>query len=105
LLTTFLARSAQVNQTALSANVVAGSNAVHNYVSTFAAGIHSTYSAARPLAMAQMYQQMLAQSSMLAYRSAFFILAVVVFSLSPLVWIMRLPPKNAAPPDPELAGH
>jgi DHA2 family multidrug resistance protein len=100
LLTTFLARSAQIHQTALAANLTPGSYAVRNYVSTFAAGIHSTYSAARPAALAQMYTQLQAQSSMLAYRSAFFLLALTVLLLSPLVWIMRLPSRDVQP-DPE----
>jgi MFS transporter, DHA2 family, multidrug resistance protein len=100
LLTTFIARSTQIHQTALSANITPGSYAVHNYISDFAAGIHSNYYAARPTALAQMYAQMLAQSSMLAYKSAFFILALTVLLLSPLVWIMRLPPKDIKP-DPE----
>jgi DHA2 family multidrug resistance protein len=48
---------------------------------------------------------MLRQASMLSYKNAFFILACVIFLLSPLPFIMRLPSK-AAKPDPEaLAGH
>jgi DHA2 family multidrug resistance protein len=103
LLTTFIARSTQIHQTALSANITSGSYAVHNYISTFADAIHSTYYAARPTALAQMYAQMLAQSSMLAYKSAFFILALTVFLLSPLVWIMRLPPKDIKPDPGQMA--
>jgi DHA2 family multidrug resistance protein len=105
LLTTFLARSAQIQQTSLVANITAGGYAVHNYISNFAAATHTTYNAARSTAMAQMYQQMLAQASMLAYHNAFFLLAATVFLLSPLVWIMRLPPKHAKPDPEQLAAH
>ena len=57
------------------------------------------------MAVGQAYQQMLRQASMLSYKNAFFILSVVIFCLSPLPFIMRLPSK-AAKPDPEaLGGH
>jgi len=105
LLTTFLARSAQIHQTALAANIVPGSYAVTSFISNFAATIHSSFAATRPLALGQIYGQMLRQASMLAYKDAFAILAGVVLLLSPLVWIMRLPPK-AAKLDPEqMGGH
>ncbi|SEG49880.1 MFS transporter, DHA2 family, multidrug resistance protein [Bryocella elongata] len=108
LLTTFLARSQQVHQTALVANLSPGSYAVTNRISEFAAATHTSFNAARGLALAQIYGELQRQAGMLAYRSAFFILALTVFILSPLVWIMRLPPKagKAAKPDPEqLAAH
>jgi DHA2 family multidrug resistance protein len=42
---------------------------------------------------------------MLSYKNAFFILSAVIFFLSPLPFIMRLPSK-AVKPDPEaLGGH
>jgi len=105
LLTTFLARSAQIHQTALSGNLSMGDFAVRAYIARFAHALHMSIASAQPLALAQIYQQMLAQSSMLAYKSAFSILALVVMLLSPLVWIMRLPAKKA-PVDPEqLAAH
>jgi multidrug resistance protein len=105
LLTTYLARSAQIHQTNLAANITAGSYAVTAYIRNFAANAHISFAAAQPIALAQVYGQMLRQASMLAYKNAFAILAGIVFMLSPLVWIMRLPPK-AAKPDPEqLAGH
>jgi DHA2 family multidrug resistance protein len=48
---------------------------------------------------------MVRQANMLAYKNAFALLAAAVFCLAPLVWIMRLPPKNVKI-DPELtAGH
>ena len=51
------------------------------------------------------YQQMVRQASMLSYQNAFAILAGVIFLLSPLVFIMRLPPKRQAPPPEEAMGH
>ena len=42
---------------------------------------------------------------MLAYKNAFAILAGVSPLLSPLVWIMRLPPKNAKVDPEQLAAH
>ncbi len=60
---------------------------------------------ASQMAVGQAYQQMIRQASMLGYKNAFFILSVVIFCLSPLPFIMRLPNK-AAKPDPEaLGGH
>jgi len=55
--------------------------------------------------MGSVYQQMLAQASMLAYKNAFMILACTVTMLSPLVWIMRLPPKRAKLSPEEMAAH
>ena len=105
LLTTFLARSTQMNQVALSANITPGSYAVTAYIASFAKSIHTTFAAAQPIAMAQIYGQMLQQASMLSYKNAFAILAFTLVILSPLVWIMRLPPK-AAKIDPEqMAAH
>jgi len=105
LLTTYLARSAQIHQTNLVANITAGSYAVNAFIHNFAASIHSSFAAAQPLALGQIYGQMLRQASMLAYKNAFAILAGVVVMLSPLVWIMRLPPK-AVKLDPEqMGGH
>jgi MFS transporter, DHA2 family, multidrug resistance protein len=108
LLTTYLARNTQVQQVALSANVVKGSVPYNLYMDRMkemmmAHGMSSA--AASQSAMGQAYQQMLRQASMLSYKNAFFILAVTIFCLSPLPFIMRLPTK-AAKPDPEaLGGH
>jgi DHA2 family multidrug resistance protein len=57
------------------------------------------------MAVGQAYQQMLRQASMLAYKNAFFILACVIFLLSPLPFIMRLPSKSAKPDPEALGGH
>jgi DHA2 family multidrug resistance protein len=108
LLTTFLARNAQVNQVSLSAHVVRDSVPYRIYMDRMqemlmARGM-SAASAAQT-AIGQAYQQMLAQASMLSYRNAFAILAGAIFLLSPLPFLMRLPSKNVKP-DPEvLAGH
>jgi MFS transporter, DHA2 family, multidrug resistance protein len=105
LLTTFLARSTQVHQMALASNLTAGSYAVTAQVERFAALTHSSIAAARFPALAQIYGQMQQQASMLAYKNAFAILALVVLLLSPLVWIMRLPPKTAKVDPEQLAAH
>ena len=105
LLTTYLARSAQIHQTNLVANITSGSYAITDFTRRFADLTHTSIAAAQPVALAQIYGQMQRQASMLAYKNAFAILSGAVFLLSPLVWIMRLPPK-AAKPDPEqLAAH
>jgi DHA2 family multidrug resistance protein len=49
---------------------------------------------------------MLRQASMLSYKDAFGLMALAVFCLAPLVFLMRLPPKHAAgPPPEEMMGH
>jgi DHA2 family multidrug resistance protein len=105
LLTTYLARSAQVHQLNLASNLSAGSVAVAAQIERFAALTHSSAAAAQFPALAQIYGQMQRQAMMLAYKNAFAILAGTVALLSPLVWIMRLAPK-AAKVDPEqMAAH
>ncbi len=105
LLTTFLARSSQINQLSLASNLSAGGYAISDYINQFAASMHSAAAAVQLTAMAQVYGAMQRQATMLAYKNAFFLLAVTVMCLSPLVWIMRLPPK-AAKVDPEqMAAH
>jgi len=105
LLTTFLARSAQVHQVTLASNIGHSSQALKDYVSRFAQGASMSVSDARPLAEASVYNQMIRQASMLAYKNAFALLSLVVLLLSPLVWIMRLPPKRAKVDPEQLAGH
>lgn len=105
LLTTFLARSAQVHQTSLVANITSGSYAVTSYIAQFARSTHMSFAAAQPIALGQIYGQMLQQASMLAYKNAFALLAFTLVALSPLVWIMRLPSKMAKPDPEQLAGH
>jgi DHA2 family multidrug resistance protein len=60
---------------------------------------------AQPLALGSVYRQMLQQASMLAYKNAFAMLALTALLLSPLVWIMRLPPKMKKVDPEQLAAH
>ena len=105
LLTTFLARSAQVNQVSLASNLSAGNYGLSAYMERFAGAMHTSLAAVQPTAMAQIYGQMQRQATMLAYKNAFFVLAVTVFCLSPLVWIMRLPAKTAKVDPEQMAAH
>ena len=105
LLTTFLARSSQISQVALASNISYGGYAISGYVSHFASATHSALARAQPLAMAQVYGQMQRQAGMLAYKNAFFLLALTVMCLSPLVWIMRLPPKRVKVDPEQMAAH
>ena len=105
LLTTFLARSAQVQQMALGANVSNGSAALTNYIRVFAEGTRTTMAAAQPSAIASAYNQMIRQANMLAYKNAFALLAFTLLALAPLVWIMRLPPKRMKVDPEQMAAH
>jgi DHA2 family multidrug resistance protein len=105
LLTTYLARAAQVHQTNLASNLSVGSVAVLEQVKRFAALTHSSIAAAQFPALAEIYGEMQRQAMMLAYKNAFAILAGVVLLLSPLVWIMRVPAKNAKVDPEQLAAH
>jgi DHA2 family multidrug resistance protein len=105
LLTTYLARSAQVHQTNLASHLSASSFAVMSEIRRFAALTHSSLAAAQFPAMAEIYTQMQRQATMLAYKNAFAILSGVVVLLSPLVWIMRLPAKNAKLDPEQMAAH
>jgi DHA2 family multidrug resistance protein len=67
---------------------------LRDYISSYAAAAHMSFASAQPIAMGSVYRQMLLQSSMLAYKNAFAVLALTALLLSPLVWIMRLPPKR-----------
>ncbi len=99
LLTTFLARNSQVQQTALSAKVVSGSTAYTLFVDRvkeiLMKGGMPPHTASQ-LAVGEAYRQMLRQASMLSYKNAFAILACVILALSPLPFLMRLPPKSMA---------
>ncbi len=105
LLTTFLARSSQVQQVALSANLASNDYGVMDYVSRFARVTNTTVADAMPTALASIYNQMQRQASMLAYKNAFFILGCTIAGLSPLVWIMRLPPKRVKVDPEQMGGH
>ena len=108
LLTTYLARSAQVHQTSLAAHIVPGSVAFRLFRQRIAEMLARTGGGGIPpgsVAMGQAYRMMIRQASMLGYKNAFTILAIVVVCLSPLPFLMRLPPKRGPkPPDEALAG-
>jgi MFS transporter, DHA2 family, multidrug resistance protein len=108
LLTTYLARSSQVHQATLSANVIPGSVPYQFYTGRIQqmlsmGGMPSA--AAGQFAVGYAYQQMVRQASMLSYQNAFAILSGVIFLLSPLVFIMRVPKKREPPPPEEAMGH
>ena len=105
LLTTYIARATQMHQVNLASNLYAGSAAVMREVERIANVTHTSIAAAQFPALTQIYEQMQRQAMMLAYKNAFAILAGVVAVLSPLVWIMRLPPKNAKADPEQMAAH
>jgi MFS transporter, DHA2 family, multidrug resistance protein len=108
LLTTYLARNAQVHQTALAAHVVSGSPAYELFNQRIRELLQRGGSGIPPgaAAMGQAYRMMLRQASMLSYKNAFLILAAAVLVLSPLPFLMRLPPKRGPKPPPEeLVAH
>jgi MFS transporter, DHA2 family, multidrug resistance protein len=106
LLTTFLARSSQVYQEQLASHVRPDGRVYRDYLAQTQASLMRLgqgSSAAARIAYSRAYQQMVRQASMLSYKNAFFILSVTILCLSPLPFIMRLPPKAMkAPAD---AGH
>jgi MFS transporter, DHA2 family, multidrug resistance protein len=107
LLTTFLTQTAQTHQTQLAANTGSFSFGYRNYISSFSAAARAhgmNAAAANQLAVGEAYQQMVRQSSMLAYKNAFALLAMVIACLMPLPFIMRLPTKRVKV-DPEAMGH
>ena len=108
LLTTFLARNAQVQQAHLAANAVAGSPAYVGYISQVAAAFRNHgISAVQSMQMAigYAYQQMVRQAAMLAYKNAFALLAGVIFCLIPLPFLMRLPQKAEKPLAEDAIAH
>ncbi len=108
LLTTYLARSAQVHQVTLAANVVPNSVPYRLYITRMTDYLVShgmPAATASQVAIGRAYQDMLRQASMLSYKNAFFILSMVIFCLVPLPFIMRLPPKNAKVDPEAMGGH
>ncbi|WP_183975585.1 DHA2 family efflux MFS transporter permease subunit [Tunturiibacter gelidoferens] len=108
LLTTYLARNSQVQQVALSANVVRGSVPYNLYMDRMKEMLMSqgmSAANASQMAIGEAYQQMLRQASMLSYKNAFAILACTIFLLTPLPFIMRLPTKTAKPDPEAMGGH
>ena len=108
LLTTFIARTAQVHQSALAAKVIPGSPAYTLFTDRIKELLirqGMTSSAAGNVAVGEAYQMMLRQSSMLSYKNAFMLLGVAVVCLSPLPFLMRLPPKRPAKPGAPAAAE
>jgi DHA2 family multidrug resistance protein len=108
LLTTFLARTAQTHQQQLAAHTGPGSAGYQRYIGTIAAAGRAAGQnplQAHQTAVAYAYQQMVRQASMLSYKNAFAVLATVILCLTPLPFIMRLPPKRAKPDPEAMAGH
>jgi DHA2 family multidrug resistance protein len=108
LLTTFLARTAQTHQQQLAAHTGPGSIGYQRYIAAVssaarAGGMNALQ--AHQTAVAYAYQQMVRQASMLSYKNAFGYLATVILCLTPLPFIMRLPPKRQKPDPEALAGH
>ncbi len=115
LLTTYIARSTQVHQAALAANVVPGSVQYSLFMDrikrVFMQGGMPSAQASQA-AVGEAYRMMVRQASMLSYKNAFAILAFAVVLLSPLPFLMRLPPKRVVRPGApaeagpeELAAH
>jgi DHA2 family multidrug resistance protein len=102
LVTTLLARRAQVHQNMLAGNLNLYSDrfrqALHGTTQALTAA-GSSPSQASVQAYAQLYGSVQRQSSMLAYIDCFFILSIVFASLIPFVFIMKRadPQKGAAP--------
>ncbi len=108
LLTTFLARTAQVHQQQLSARTGPAFIGYTRYIAAIAAMLQQqgqTAAQATQAAIGYAYQQMVRQSSMLAYKNAFAVLAVTILCLTPLPFLMRLPSKAHKPSPEELAAH
>jgi DHA2 family multidrug resistance protein len=101
LLTTYVSRMSQVHQSALAANVVPG-QANYNWFTGRVGemlrrgGMNATL--AHQAAVAEAYQLMVRQAAMLSYKNAFMIMGVTVVFLSPLPFLMRLPPKRGLKP-------
>ena len=108
LLTTFIARTAQTHQQQLTSNVVSGSVSYMSYIASISAMLRTaglSSAQAGQMAVGYAYQQLLRQASMLSYQNAFFVLAVSIACLTPLPFLMRLPPKRQKPSPEELGAH
>jgi DHA2 family multidrug resistance protein len=109
LLTTFLARRAQVHQNFLAANVSAGGAGYRAYLAAMTEALRRqgmSQAQAMQMAVGRAYEDMLRQASMLSYKDAFGLMAVAVACLAPLVFLMRLPSKrDGGPPPEEMVGH
>ena len=108
LLTTFLARTAQTHQTTLASNTVPGSAPYMMYMAQVAGVFRDRGMSAlqsMQIATGYAYQQLIRQSSMLAYKNAFAMMAAAIFCLIPLPFLMRLPDKAHKPKPEDMGGH
>ena len=108
LLTTFLARTAQTHQSQLAANTGHTSVGYNNYINAVAQilrGSGMNAAQAKLTAAGVAYNQMLRQAAMLSYKNAFAVLAITIFCLSPLPFIMRLPTKAEKPLPEDAVAH
>jgi DHA2 family multidrug resistance protein len=108
LLTTFLARTSQTHQMQLASNTVTGSPQYTGYIASVTAMLRAQGMSAGNAAQSAVgfaYQQMLRQASMLSYQNAFAVLAVTIFCLCPLPFLMRLPSKAEKPSPEEAMAH
>ena len=108
LLTTFIARTAQTHQQALQTHIVAGSVQYTRYITAVSRALQQggmTRLASLLAAPGFAYQQLIRQSTMLAYKNAFFVLATAILCLTPLPFLMRLPEKGAKPKPEEVGAH
>jgi DHA2 family multidrug resistance protein len=108
LLTTFLARTAQTHQQQLASNTGAGSIGYTRYIAAVSGILRQqgmSAAQAGQMAIGQAYQEMVRQSSMLAYKNAFAVLAGTILCLTPLPFLMRLPAKTEKPKPEEIAAH
>ncbi len=106
LLTTYLARSSQVNQQNLGSHVTKDGRIYRDYVAQTQAGLMrlgQDQGTAAQIAFGRAYRQMLRQAAMLSYKNAFFLLSMTILLLAPLPFIMRRPPARVKPPLD--AGH
>jgi DHA2 family multidrug resistance protein len=106
LLTTFIARTSQTHQQSLGAGAVQGSPGFSYYVGSIRAILISRgvpAAQATQLAVGRAYREMQLQATMLSYHNAFVVLAVSIFCLVPLPFVMRLPKKR--PTAGAGAGH
>jgi len=107
LLTTFIARTAQVHQSVLAEHVIPGSVPYQGYIGRVEDILKNggmSAAQASSLAIGNAYQEMLRQASMLSYQNAFVVLSALLFLLVPLPFLMKLPKKREKP-SPEAAAH
>jgi len=96
--TTMLARRAQYHQSMLSTHATLLSPMFRGAVQSLShVFLSSAATTAQRQAYGQLYGQILRQSNMLAYIDNFWILAVISVVVIPFIFLMKRPPKGAAP--------